>query len=148
MKLLNMIGMGILLFTAPALAAAAGVNSGAAAPMATGPEAAALPSLVPTNQPGAVYPPGALPYQAEGNVTVCYTVEANGSVADVSVKDARFWTMNGQQPAPQAEQTLKDAAINTVKQWQYMPRSFDGQPLDTPGNCQTIRFRLSPPGAQ
>ncbi|MGH8428669.1 MAG: hypothetical protein ACRES7_11955 [Gammaproteobacteria bacterium] len=148
MKLRNMIGMGALLLTAPALAAAVGLNSSAASPMATGPEAAALPPLVPTNQPSAVYPPSALPYHAEGNVTVCFTVESNGSVADVTVKDAKFWTMNGQQPAPQAQQTIEDSAINTVKEWQYMPRSFDGQPVNTPGNCQTIRYRVNPPRAQ
>lgn len=83
-----------------------------------------------TTRTRAPYPSRARAKGVEGYVTVSMLVGADGNVTDVKVLEA--------QPAG----VFDEAALMTVKAWQFSPATYDGRPVSI-RVTQTIRFELS-----
>lgn len=88
----------------------------------------AVPVL--TTRTRAPYPSRARAKGVEGYVTVSMLVGADGHVSDVKVLEA--------QPAG----VFDEAALMTVKAWQFSPATYEGRPVAI-RVTQTIRFELS-----
>lgn len=75
------------------------------------------------------YPPRANAQRVEGYVKLSYLVDARGQAKGVRVLDA------------QPPGTFDQAAIDAVRQWEYSPATYKGQPVQM-RITQTIRFKL------
>lgn len=80
------------------------------------------------------YPPRAAILGVEGFVATCFTVRADGSVADARVVGAS---------SPQARRLLGPAALQAIARWRFFPRTLAGHAVATRDVCQDIRFTLS-----
>lgn len=80
------------------------------------------------------YPPRAEYEGIQGRVRTCFTVEADGSVANPRVVGAS---------SPQVRQALANAALQTIMQWKFYPQRENGKPVATPNVCQEIHFRIN-----
>ncbi|MCO4745732.1 MAG: energy transducer TonB [Proteobacteria bacterium] len=87
-----------------------------------------VPSLMTRTR--ASYPSRARAKGVEGFVTLSMVVGPDGHVSDVRVLEA--------QPAG----VFDDAALTTVKAWQFAPATYEGRPVPI-RVTQTIRFELS-----
>jgi protein TonB len=74
------------------------------------------------------YPPSARQTAIQGTVTVLATVEANGTVSSAKA-------LNG-------PLLLRQAAVDSVKQWKYSPGSIDGRP-NTQEVTVAVEFKLN-----
>lgn len=88
------------------------------------------------------YPKPALGEGAEGNITLCFTVNPDGSPSNVHVARKRIWTTSGKRPSDASKQALEKTAIDILNDWVFKPRHVDGKPVKTPAVCQVIGFRL------
>ena len=92
------------------------------------------------------YPPRAQISGYEGSVNVCFTVKADGSVADAAVKSFVPRSATSITAAPAAESVAVDvlgaAAITAVSQWKFSPRKKNGKAVVTKGVCQTFGFMI------
>lgn len=79
------------------------------------------------------YPAKALAERTRGTVTVAFTIEPDGSTADVHIV--------GSQPPG----VFNNAAITAVRQWRFHPATADGVPVTSKAR-QTLVFR--PPARQ
>lgn len=88
----------------------------------------------------------------EGNVDVCFTVEANGTLAALRIANVEFQRT---QPAIRGstydraydratQEALKAEAVYTMTQWKFNPAHKNGKPVRTPGTCQVIEYKLRP----
>lgn len=80
-----------------------------------------------------LYPPVAARQGIEGSVKTCFTVTAGGMVADPHVVGAS---------SPSARRMFGQAALKTIRQWTFFPRTVKGEAVATPNVCQNINFRL------
>lgn len=96
---------------------------------------------IPTHRVAPRYPAFAQYKGVQGDVKVCFTVDADGSAHGFHVADARFWADGRKPPDRDAEGQLEHEALTTVEQWRFKPRRADGRPVKTPDTCQLIRFR-------
>lgn len=80
-----------------------------------------------------MYPPRAAVAGVAGSVKTCFTVAADGSVMSPRVVGAS---------SPAARRLLSQAALRTIRQWQFFPRISRGHPVATQGVCQSIAFKL------
>lgn len=109
---------------------------------------------VPIQRVPPTYPPMAEYEAIQGKVLVCFTVEADGTLANLHVEKAEFRPRNhpvihGDGNANRealkraAKQTLKAESVYTVAQWRFKPGLKDGKPVKTPDTCQMIRYKIS-----
>lgn len=100
------------------------------------------------------YPPTAEYEGVQGNVLVCFTVEADGALANLHVEKTKFWPTNepvihGNANANKealrraSKDELKAEAVYTLTQWRFKPGYKDGKPIKTPNTCQMVKYRLS-----
>jgi TonB family protein len=75
------------------------------------------------------YPPSALAARLEGEVSLQFTIAANGAVKDVVVVDST---------APEFEAP----AMAALQRWRYQPVTENDQPVEVPGVRTIIRFAL------
>ncbi len=80
------------------------------------PLASAVQPPQPTDQPAPAYPFDLRKEQCEGQVTVQFTVTADGRVANAVVTQSSNWV-------------FRDLALNAVRKWKYAPALQDGQPV-------------------
>jgi len=90
---------------------AAALSATAFSPLA----AAVLPPQ-PIDQPAPAYPFDLRKEQREGQVTLLFTVTADGSVANPVVIQSSNWV-------------FRDLALNAVRKWKYTPALQDGHPV-------------------
>ncbi len=81
-----------------------------------------------------LYPPQAAYRNVTGTVTTCFTVRSDGSVANAQVTGAS---------SAQARRLLGQAAIASILQWKFVPRTVNGHPVATNNVCQDINFNLN-----
>jgi TonB family protein len=80
-----------------------------------------------------LYPPSALAAKLEGEVTLQYTIAANGTTKDILVIEST---------APEFEAP----AMTALSRWRYVPTTIgDGQPVEVPGMRTLIAFTLDGP---
>ena len=89
-----------------------------------------------------LYPKLALDDNAEGNVTLCFTVSPDGSPSDVQVSKTDIWTTSGKASSTAAKQALEQSAIEVLHEWIFKPNLVDGKPAKTSKVCQVIGFKL------
>jgi len=77
-----------------------------------------------------VYPPEQYAKGVEGDVTISYALDRNGSVLDAKVVKAK----------PGA--VFDAAALNSFKNWRFTPMLQDGVPVESSGHEFTLQFRL------
>ncbi len=94
-----------------ALLLAAALSATAFAPLA----AADQPPR-PIDQPSPAYPFDLRKQQFEGQVTLLFTVTADGRVADPVIIQSSNWV-------------FRDLVLNAVRKWKYEPALKDGQPV-------------------
>ena len=75
------------------------------------------------------YPRTAERLGLEGHVVVEYTVSRTGEARDVVVVEA-------------SQELFEGAALAAAREFRFVPRIVDGQPVDVPGARTTIRFLL------
>ena len=92
----------------------------------------ALPAPRPVKSDAPKYPPEALRAHAAGEVWVEFSVNADGTVSDVSAK------------APKVDKRLVQAAIDSVSTWRFKPEVVDGIPAATRAGT-SIAFWLGGP---
>jgi TonB family protein len=79
------------------------------------------------------YPPSALAAKLEGEVTLQFTIAANGTTKDILVVEST---------APEFEAP----AMTALSRWRYLPATIgDGQPVEVPGVVTRIAFTLDGP---
>ena len=83
-----------------------------------------------TTRTRAPYPSRARSKGIEGYVTISMLVGADGRVSDVRVLEA------------QPMGVFDEAALGTVKGWQFSPATYEGRPVSI-RVTQTVRFELS-----
>lgn len=81
-----------------------------------------------------LYPPQAAYQNVTGTVTTCFTVRSDGSVADARVAGAS---------STQARRLLSQAALASILQWKFVPRTVNGHAVATHNVCQDIAFTLN-----
>jgi periplasmic protein TonB len=81
-----------------------------------------------------LYPPQAAYQNVTGTVTTCFTVRADGSVANPRVAGAT---------SAQARRLLGQAALVSILQWKFVPRTENGHAVATNNVCQDINFKLN-----
>ena len=81
-----------------------------------------------------LYPPQAAYRNVMGTVTTCFTVRSDGSVANPRVAGAT---------SAQARRLLGQAALVSILQWKFIPRTVHGHPVATNNVCQDIDFTLN-----
>lgn len=138
-KLIPVFPIAMLIF-APNVYAC-GSNSNANQASSTAPPASTLPPLIHLVRMPPTYPPSAQAEGVEGDVTIFFSVRADGSVGTINDTETKFWTTDGSKPDTQAEKDIKDSAINTIKGWTFEPYQVDGRPQNTTA-CQTFHFRM------
>jgi len=87
----------------------------------------------------------------EGDVTVCFTVEADGALADLRVTHVAFQRAKPVIPGSTynkafdraTQEALKAESVYTVTHWKYEPGHKDGKAVKTSGTCQVIKYRLN-----
>lgn len=79
-----------------------------------------------------VYPRTALNQGIEGEVTVSFTVAADGTVIDVKILDA------------QPRRVFDRAVLNAVQDWRYSPQIIDGRPVIIQGAIEKFTFQIEP----
>ena len=97
----------------------------------TGPGGASLSVLV---RIPPLYPPQAAYGNVTGTVTTCFTVRSDGSVANARITAAS---------SAQARRLLGPAALASIVQWKFVPRTADGHAAATKDVCQDIAFALN-----
>lgn len=140
MRLYNVIGMWALLLAAQPLAAAVSPDSSTVSPATTSPQPQTAYVPIFTHQAGLVYPRRPLLEGVEGDVTVCFTVYANGSVGNAHVTKGKFWTANGRTPSHFGEHDLKEEAVREMRQSTFVPRRVNGKAVTTPHVCAVKQF--------
>lgn len=101
----------------------------------------------PTYRVPPVYPSLAQLMNYHGVVRVCFTVTTQGAVTDAKLSGFSKLSTPAGSYAPasatvrqaQARKLLGDAALATIRQWQFVPEKLDGKVIATPGVCQDIR---------
>lgn len=83
-----------------------------------------------------VYPRGALQQAIEGEVTVRFTINADGSVADAEILEAH------------PRRIFDKTVLAALRNWQYKPQMIDGRPIVLQGVIEKFTFQLEPPGAE
>jgi protein TonB len=83
---------------------------------AISPLAAAVQPPQPTDQPAPAYPFDLRKEQREGQVTLLFTVTADGRVANPVVTQSSNWV-------------FRDLVLNAVRKWKYTPAMEDGHPV-------------------
>lgn len=86
----------------------------------------------------------------EGDVTVCFTVEADGALADLKVAKVAFQRTKPAIPGSTydrafdraTQEALKAESVYTVSHWEFEPGHRNGKPVKRPGICQTIKYNL------
>lgn len=81
-----------------------------------------------------LYPPQAAYRNVTGTVTTCFTVRSDGSVANARVTGAS---------STQAGRVLGQAALVSILQWKFIPRTVNGHAVATNNVCQDIAFTLN-----
>lgn len=81
-----------------------------------------------------LYPPQAVYQNVTGTVTTCFTVRSDGSVASPRVAGAT---------SAQARRLLGQAALVSILQWKFVPRTVNGHAVATSNVCQDINFTLN-----
>lgn len=76
------------------------------------------------------YPPAAREAGIEGEVTLVYTVTAEGRVTDLRV-------LQSEPPG-----VFDQAALDAVRTWRYRPLRSGGEPVELTNVGSTLRFRL------
>lgn len=79
--------------------------------------------------PPPFYPAAMIKSKAAGRVILHFRIAKNGSVQDAEVKSA---------PSP----ALGDVGLETIREWRFLPRIQNGQPVDT---LVDMPFDLTPP---
>lgn len=129
----------------PALGAYAGQ-----VPTQQAPQSQSASDPVPISRVPPHYPPMAQYEGFEGSVDVCFTVEADGTLADFRIEKSKLWTRQPGTPRHKirkaldsaAKESLKAEAVYTMTQWKFRPAEKNGKPAATPDTCQEIRFHL------
>ncbi|MGH9438998.1 MAG: energy transducer TonB [Terriglobia bacterium] len=134
MKLSNVI-IVLLVATQP-LIAIAGSNAGSAAPVAStqnrpisGPINLILPRI----------PPEAFYSGLNGVAVACFTVKADGTVANARVKSLPY-TPSSPMMGGQVRKELAQSMLTAVKQWKFIPQLVNGKPVATLDVCRQIKF--------
>lgn len=86
----------------------------------------------------------------EGDVNVCFTVEANGTLSDLRIANVDFQrtqpTIPGSTYNPiydrATQEALEAEAVYTMTHWKYSPAHKNGKPVKTSGTCQVIEYKL------
>jgi len=84
-------------------------------------------------------------------VKVCFTVEADGALANLRIAKVEFRRTKPAIPGVDysqafdraSQEALKAEAVYTVTHWKYKPGHKSGNPVKTPGTCQVIKFILN-----
>lgn len=105
---------------------------------------------VPLHRVPPFYPAIAQLQGIEGNVRVCFTVEADGALANLHITKIKFWRTKPTIPggaydpafARASQEALKAEAVYTITHWKYNPSHENGKPVKTPETCQMLKYRL------
>lgn len=126
-------------------------NTASSAQTAGAPGVAKNSAPVPVHQVPPDYPPMAQYINVQGKVQVCFTVEADGTLANLHIEKAKFRPdtrpeirggRNQKALRRAAKESLKAEAVYTMTQWKYKPGYRNGKPVSTPNTCQMIEFQL------
>jgi len=106
---------------------------------------------VPLRRVPPFYPAIAQLQGIEGNVTVCFTVEADGALADLHIAKVEFSRTKPVIPGfaynhafdRASQEALKAEAVYTITHWKYKPGHKNGRPVKIPGTCQAIKYRFN-----
>lgn len=103
--------------------------------------------LQPIKTVAPAYPSKAVKARYQGSVTVCFTVKADGSVADAAVKSFGPLSATRISSVPAvgtaASDALGDAALSAIRRWKYPPAKAKGKPTIRKDVCQVFAFKLS-----
>jgi TonB family protein len=106
------------------------------APQAEAPESAPPPgdtSVVEEYEPlvlaQPIYPAAALRLGLEGDVTVSFTITADGTTSDIVAVES-------------TSELLDSGALEAAGRSTFKPRTVDGEPVDVPGVTRTYGFRI------
>lgn len=83
-----------------------------------------------------VYPRGALLQAIEGEVTVRFTINADGGVVDAEILEAH------------PRRVFDKTVLAALRNWHYKPQMIDGRPIVLRGVIEKFTFQLEPPGAK
>ena len=105
---------------------------------------------VPLKRVPPIYPAIAQLEGIEGNVNVCFTVEANGALADLHIANVAFQRTQPTIPGfayneaydRATQEALKAEAVYAMTHWKYEPAHKNGRPVKAPGTCQVIEYKL------
>jgi TonB family protein len=84
----------------------------------------------PVYRPENIYPPDLYTRGVEGDVTVSYALDTNGSVLDAKVVKAT------------PKDVFDKAALNSFSNWRFTPMLSNGTPVKSDGHQFTLMFRL------
>lgn len=140
------------LFAAPFLSAATLPSSGpstAAAPAATSSRAIITSKLTPIKRFFPVFAPITVIAGVQMDVTICFTVKADGSVSDARVKNFHVALINStRKPGPSVQRAvpkvwpkIQKITIRAIRKWKFSPRRINGKAVATPNVCQAMGFR-------
>jgi len=99
---------------------------------------------VPIHTVRPVYPIEAGMDGAQANVRVCFTVTADGTVADARVKSVKRPQLSHPPLSEYGDlpRQFSEASLIAIRRWRFRPASVHGQPVATHDVCQPLRFRL------
>ena len=84
-------------------------------------------------------------------MNVCFTVEADGTLAGLHITNANFQRTKPAIPGfaynqaydRASQEALKAEAVYTMTHWKYKPGHKNGKPVKTPDTCQVIKYKLN-----
>ena len=105
---------------------------------------------VPLQRVPPFYPAIAQLQGIEGNVKVCFTVEADGALANLHITKVEFQRTKPVIPGSAynqafdraTQEALKAEAVYTMTHWKFKPGHENGNPVKTPDTCQILKYRL------
>ncbi len=135
----------------PNTRSAAKSNTRPAASGSTPPASQTNAEPVPLKRVPPIYPAIAQLEGIEGNVNVCFTVEPDGTLADLHIASVEFQRTQPTIPGSTynrvydraTQEALKAEAVYTLTHWKYNPAHKDGKPVKSPGTCHVIEYKLS-----
>lgn len=128
--------------------ALSGSSASSAAPAATSPKPHITSPLRPIKRVAPKPPSTALTEGFSGNVMVCFTVKADGSVSDARVKTIHpVPTPFKFLPSPKIQKKFGKSALDAIRKWKFSPRMVNGKAVATPNVCQSFIFNSPAGGA-
>jgi|GEM_PF-1899081 len=130
------------LLLAPATRAAGRTLAGTVSSRATPAAAGTGARPAPVQRAAPRYPRLAQFEAVQGDVNVCFTVTARGTVENPRVTSTPDSSIADIAIRRKIRQEFRTASLEAIRQWTFSPRHVDGRAVATPDVCQTLVFHL------